>query len=96
MALYWGGFSQHTKEIEYSTIKDVRIEQNSFDKLFGLASVQIVGDQKASWAISYVKNVRYFQLTNMMGIARNVAYISGLNVKDANTLKEVLLEKTKG
>jgi membrane protein YdbS with pleckstrin-like domain len=96
VTLQWGGFSRHTKEIDYGSIKDVRIEQNSLDKLFGLASLWIVGDQEANWAVSYVRNVRFFRLTDMAGVFGNVAYIPGLNVMDANTLKKTLLSRVNG
>ncbi|MBI3620049.1 PH domain-containing protein [Candidatus Roizmanbacteria bacterium] len=86
-----GIISKQQKNLPYSVIQDVIVNQDIADRMFNLASVTI---ENASFGGGqmYVKGR---QAGALIGFAGNVAVIPGLTIDHAEALKKILLSKIK-
>ena len=96
-----GVFSKKQRHLPYGVIQNVLVKQDWFDRVFGLASLSVedasAGGGKGLFGSN--KNFRvggsYGQQGESIGSSGNKVNIPGLNKKDAEALKFVILQRMK-
>lgn len=97
-----GVISKKQRNLPYGAIQNVFVNQDIFDRIFGLASLRIEnasqagGGQKVRWwNKSYGSKTNYYNQQNRMGSSGNKVNIPGLKKSNAEALKAILLQRMK-
>lgn len=95
-----GVFSKNNRSFPYGVIQNVIVKQDLFDRIFGLATLRIenasVGGGKGSLSGGEQLRDLYIARTgDVVGSSGNKVNIPGMRKKDAESLKQILLQKMK-
>ncbi|MDP2967235.1 MAG: PH domain-containing protein [bacterium] len=90
LTLKQGILSKQQRYIPYGVIQNLFVKQDLFDRIFGLASLTI---ENASQGAGIGTQQR--QQVEMVGFSGNAVSIPGLTKQNAETLKEIVLQKMK-
>jgi len=102
MVLRQGIISRQERNIPYGVIQNIFVKQGLLDRIFGLASLAIENASSGAGASS-APQMKSFSLSasysrkqpEAMGFSGNKVSIPGLSKNDAETLKEIVLQKMK-
>jgi membrane protein YdbS with pleckstrin-like domain len=103
LTLNQGILSKQQRHIPYGVIQNIFVKQDLFDRLFGIASLAVenaaqgagyraVGNQKVFGIMSANQQTR---TVDTIGFSGNKVSIPGLLKEDAETLKQMVLQKMK-
>jgi uncharacterized membrane protein YdbT with pleckstrin-like domain len=105
ITLNQGILSKQQKHVRYDTIQNVLINQNLSDKILGISTVLIenmsggdaIGSINNSYAATQVARDNSHSLDNAydVGFVGNRVFIPGLKKQDAESLKQLVLQKMK-
>lgn len=87
-----GIFSKERRYIPYGVIQNIFIEQDLFDRIFGLATVIIENASQGSEDLATLQQRKRFATIGFFG---NKVIIPGLTKANAETLKGIILQKIK-
>lgn len=97
-----GVFSKKQRNVPYGVIQNVFVNQDLFDKVFGIASFRIEnasqGQKKGFWGQTRNNQIGLSNVSkqiNAIGSQDNKVFIPGLKKKDAEQLKAVILQRMK-
>jgi len=94
-----GVFSKNQRNLPYGVIQNVLAKQDLFDRIFGLASLRVENASLGGGGSDSKR--RSFRLTSSrqeaesVGASGNKVNIPGLRKKDAEALKNIILQKMK-
>ena len=91
VALRQGFFSEEKKRVPYEVMQAILIKQDLFDKIFGLATLVIENIDHGD----YIDTAKDLMMENMETpyFSNRKIQIPGLSKKDAEYLKEIILQK---
>jgi uncharacterized membrane protein YdbT with pleckstrin-like domain len=92
LTLKQGILSKQQRHIPYGVIQNLFVKQDLFDRIFGLASLTI---ENASQGAGVLAVPQRRQEIEMVGSSGNKVSIPGLTKQNAETLKEIVLQKMK-
>jgi len=104
LTLKQGILSKQQRYIPYGVIQNLFIKQDLFDRIFGLASLTIENASQGAGALAVPQKQKVFgmrmstrrgQQMEMVGFSGNAVSIPGLTKQNAETLKEIVLQKMK-
>lgn len=103
MTLNQGILSKQQRNIPYGVIQNIFVKQDLVDRIFGLASLTIenasqgAGSQRAGQSKIFGMTVgsQRSQQTDLIGSSGNKVNIPGLSKQNAETLKDIILQKMK-
>jgi uncharacterized membrane protein YdbT with pleckstrin-like domain len=87
-----GILNKQQRSIPYGVIQNIVVKQDLLDRIFGLASLIL---ENASLGAGSGQDVGRQQRTEMVGFKGNKVSIPGLKKQNAETLKEIVLQKMK-
>lgn len=97
IALHQGVISKQNRNVPYGRIQGVFVNQNLFDRVFGLASLTF--EDYSDGGISVMSADGYIgsgkSRHEALGFVGNKIHIPGLKKDDAETLKAIILQKIK-
>ncbi|GEM_PF-730519 len=89
LTLKQGIFKKEQRHIPYGVIQNVFVKQGFFDRIFGLASLSIENASEGAVGSGSSNELE------MVGFSGNTVSIPGLNKSNAETLKNIVLQKMK-
>lgn len=92
LTLRQGILSKQEKNIPYGVIQNIFIKQDLFDRIFGLASL-VVENASYGAGVDSLTETEEKQRVELIGFRGNKVSIPGLKKTDAETLKDILLQK---
>ena len=103
LTLKQGILSKQQRHIPYGVIQNLFVKQDLFDRIFGLASLTIENASQGAGALAAPQQkvfglrvgTQQRQQVEMVGFSGNKVIIPGLTKQNAETLKEILLQKMK-
>ncbi len=104
LTLKQGVLSKQQRYIPYGVIQNLLVKQDLFDRIFGLASLRIENAAQGAGILATPQQPKVFgirihtqqrQRVEIVGFSGNSVNIPGLKKMDAETLKEIVLQKMK-
>jgi len=104
LTLRQGILSKQQRHIPYGVIQNLFVKQDLLDRIFGLASLTVENASQGSGAFTAPQKQKVFgllvgnkrqQQVEMVGFSENKVSIPGLTKQNAETLKEIVLQKMK-
>jgi len=104
LTLRQGILSKQQRQIPYGVIQNLFVKQDLFDRIFGLASLTVENASQGAGAFTAPQEQKVFglrvgnqrqQQVEMVGFSGNKVSIPGLTKQNAETLKEIVLQKMK-
>jgi len=104
LTLRQGILSKQQRHIPYGVIQNLFVKQDLFDRIFGLASLTVENASQGAGAFTPPQEQKIFglrvsnqrqQQAEMVGFSGNKVNIPGLTKQNAETLKEIVLQKMK-
>ncbi len=104
LTLNQGILSRQQRHIPYGVIQNLFVKQDLFDRILGLASLTIENASQGAGALAAPQEQRVFgmrignqrrQQIEMVGFSGNKVSVPGLTKQNAETLKEIVLQKMK-
>ncbi len=88
-----GIIQKQTRTINYSAIQMVSLRQGLFDRIANLATVQIENASEGGGQYMILNKNQQAALNGSLGSFYNIVTIPGLNIDDAQKLKQIILNK---
>ncbi len=109
LTLRQGILSKQERHIPYGVIQNIFVKQDLFDRIFGLASLIVENASQGAGAFTTPQEQKVFGLRignqqqqqieiigfEIIGFSGNKVIIPGLKKQNAETLKEIILQKIK-
>ena len=104
LTLRQGILSKQQRHIPYGVIQNLFVKQDLFNRVFGLASLTVENASQGAGAFTAPQEQKVFglrvgnqrqQQVEMVGFSGNKVSIPGLTKQNAETLKEIVLQKMK-
>ncbi len=103
LSLRQGIFSKQQRHIPFGVIQNLFVKQDIFDRILGFASLTIENASQGTGGLAVPKEQKIFGMKvgtqkrqqELVGFSGNKVSIPGLTKANAETLKEILLQKIK-
>lgn len=93
LLLKQGILSRQQRNIPYGVIQNVAVNQDLFDRIFGLTSLLVENAAQGAGALAAMQRGR--RQNEIAGFSGNKVSIPGLSRKNAEKLKNIILQKMK-
>src|SRR5579872_3087217 len=100
IVLHQGIITKKQRNIPYGVIQNIFVKQDIFDRIFGLATITVENasqgggnNVRADKIFDIPVNTQKNSQTNSVGFNRNMVSIPGLTKQNAETLKNIVLQK---
>lgn len=95
LTIQQGVISKQQRQLPYGVIQNLLVQQDLLDRFFGLASLRIENAAQGGLGFESIALQRNQRGGEIVGVASNAINIPGLNKRDAEMLKNLILQKMK-